>query len=370
MAGWPVVRPSIAAALSLLLAACGANDKKPTTTPQAGSGSSSSTGTGDPQSMSSTTDPNATTPGTGAVGTGQGPGPGGGGMASAPPVTPTQPAGPPIVPPNLDPDPTQTKSQVDQHLGVAKQYLNGTPPDADGALREAKQALAIDATSVDAAAMVAFAYYHKHLYDTAEIVLDDVFKRDAAKKNAGIYYVYGLVYDHTNRPEQARLSFQTAVQLDPSFASALVDLGEHQLQNKQYNEATETFEKLTGSLKRNDAVTWTSLGSAYRGKSGDLQPTDSQRDKLIQSAETAYKKALGISPGYGPAYYNLGLLYLDSDPYPGVANALDRVNTAKQYFDQYKTSRDSDAKLYDERVKDVNKLLKRLQKKPAKAKTP
>jgi tetratricopeptide (TPR) repeat protein len=334
--------------------------QKGDTTPKPAAGSN------DSASMGATTDASVT-------------GPAGGGPSYQPPgagapqqtmqpATATQSSGPPIVPPNLDPDPAQAKSQVDQHLGIAKQYLSGSPPDADGALREAKQALAIDATSVDAAAMVAFAYYHKHLYDTAEIVLDDVFKRDAAKKNASIYYIYGLVYDHTNRADQARLAFETAVQLDPSFASALVDLGEHQLENKQYADATTTFERLTGSLRRNDAVTWTSLGSAYRGKSGDLQPGDSQRDRLIQGAETSYKKALGINPGYGPAYYNLGLLYLDSDPYPGLPNAIDRVNTAKQYFDQYKATPGSDAKLYDERVKDVNKLLKRLNRKPRAAK--
>jgi tetratricopeptide (TPR) repeat protein len=337
-------------------AACGGAQKTDTTPkPAAGSGS------GDPASMGTTTDPSATTPASGndgAPGTQQ---------TTAQPTTASQPSGPPIVPPNLDPDPAQARSQVDQHLGIAKQYLQASPPDADGALREAKQALAIDATSVDAAAMIAFAYYHKHLYDTAEIVLDDVFKRDAAKKNANIYYIYGLVYDHTNRADQARLAFETAVQLDGNFASALVDLGEHQLENKQYGDATITFERLTGQLRRNDAVTWTSLGSSYRGKSGDLQAGDSQRDRLIETAESSYKKALGINPGYGPAYYNLGLLYLDSDPYPGMANAIDRVNTAKQYFDQYKATPGSDGKLYDERVKDINKLLKRLQKKPPKA---
>jgi len=150
-------------------AACG-GAQKPTTTPTTGSGSN------DPAAMGATTDPAVTNPGTGMQ-----PGNPGGPQNTMQPATATQQsAGPPIVPPNLDPDPAQARSQVDQHLGIAKQYLQANPPDADGALREAKQALAIDATNVDAAAMVAFAYYHKHLYDTAEIVLDDVFKRDAA----------------------------------------------------------------------------------------------------------------------------------------------------------------------------------------------
>src|SRR6185369_3212706 len=112
-------------------------------------------------------------------------------------------------------------------------------------------------------------YYHKKLYDTAELALDDLFKRETAKHNANVYYVYGLVYDHTNRPEQAVLAYRKAVELNPNFASALVNLGVHQLENKQYGEAQTTFEKLTKEMGRNDAVTLTSLGSAYRGRSGD-----------------------------------------------------------------------------------------------------
>ena len=43
-------------------------------------------------------------------------------------------------------------------------------------------ALTIDATTSTRRRYVAFAYYHKKLYDTAELVLDDVFKRDAAQE--------------------------------------------------------------------------------------------------------------------------------------------------------------------------------------------
>ena len=112
-----------------------------------------------------------------------------------------------------------------------------------------------------------------------------MFKRDAAKKNAGIYYVYGLVYDHTNRPEQAVLAFNKAVELNPNFASALVDVGVHQLENKQYAKAQETFEKLTKQFNRNDAITLTSLGSAYRGHSADYPVGSADRNNLIVQSE-------------------------------------------------------------------------------------
>jgi tetratricopeptide (TPR) repeat protein len=270
----------------------------------------------------------------------------------------------------MDPDPNAAKQQVDSHLTIARAALAASTPDPDTALREAREALKIDAASLDAAAYVAFAYYHKKQYDTAELVLDDVFKRPAAKENKYIYYVYGLVYDHTNRPDQAVLAFKKATELDANFASALVDLGEHQLQNKQYAEAKATYEKLTQQLGRQDAVTMTALGSSYRGHAGDYPPGSNDANQLIMQAEAAYKRAISVNANYGPAYYNLGLLYLDADPFPAGGAAMDtlqRLNTAKTYLDSYKNMPGVDMKLYDERLKDVTKQIKRAQKQAGKA---
>ncbi len=349
--------------LSALVACGGGGGKKANTTPTPAGGS----GGGD-QSMTDTGTPDTSGIGGGNTGGGNtggntanaGGGDTGGGSASSEPA---------ITYPNYDPDPAQAKAQVDQHLNVAKQALSAPTPDPDTALREARAALAIDAANLDAAAYVAFALYHKKQYDSAELVLDDVFKRPAAKENAMIYYVYGLVYDHTNRPEQAVLAFQKAVQINPSFASALVDLGVHQLQNKQYAEAQQTYEKLQ-QMGRSDAITLTALASAYRGRSADYPPGSSERNNYIIQAEAAYKKALQVNPNYGPAYYDLALLYLDADPFPsggGNLDTMNRLNAAKQFLDQYKNMPGVDMKLYDTRAKDVDKAIKREEKKRKKA---
>jgi len=264
--------------------------------------------------------------------------------------------------PNYDPDPAQARNQVEQHLKVARVALASPSPDAETALHEARLALQIDAANVDAAAMVAFAYYHKKLYDTAELVLDDLFKRETAKQNSNVYYVYGLVYDHTNRPEQAVLSFKKAVELNPNHASALVNLGVHQLQNSQYAEALASFERLVNQFGRGDVITLTSLGSSYRGHAADYPSGSPEHDDNVRKAEAAYKRALQSNSGYGPAYYNLGLLYLDNDPFPGLPDTLLRLNTAKGYFDQYKNMANFEMKLYDDRMKDVTKAIKRAEK--------
>jgi len=347
-------------------AACGGGDKKEKTTPD------KATSSGDPQAMHDPGDPSGVPGNAGTAGNPAGGGVSGGGVAAMPPsaggngsaapAVPAEPPAPVVTLPNYDPDPAQARTQVDQHLQVARAALASATPDGETALREARLALQIDAANIDAAAMVAFAYYHKKLYDTAELVLDDLFKRDTAKQNANVYYVYGLVYDHTNRPDQAVLSFKKAVELNPSHASALVNLGVHQLQNSQYAEARSSFERLVNQFARGDAVTLTSLGSAYRGHAADYPTGTPDRDDNVRRAEAAYKRALQANSSYGPAYYNLGLLYLDNDPFPGLPDTLLRLNTAKGYFDQYKNMPSLDMKLYDDRMKDVTKAIKRAEK--------
>ena len=368
----------LAALLALCVAAaCGGADKKATTTPDKVKPS------GDQQSMNDPGDPDSggasgggASGGTSSSGGSRGSSPSGppgagdtgspGGASALPP--PAEPALPVVTMPNYDPDPAAARSQVEQHLTVARAALSTSIPDGETALREARLALSIDAASIDAAAMVAFAYYHKKLYDTAELVLDDLFKREAAKQNANVYYVYGLVYDHSNRPDQAVLSFKRAVEINPNHASALVNLGVHQLQNSQYSEALVSFERLVHQFNRNDAITLTSLGSAYRGHAADYPAGTPDHDDNVRRAEASYKRALQNNNGYGPAYYNLGLLYLDNDPFPGLADNLLRLNTAKTYFDQYKNMSGVDMKLYDDRMKDVTKAIKRAEKQQKKTK--
>jgi tetratricopeptide (TPR) repeat protein len=361
--------------LSVVVAACGGGSKKAPATPGKGSGGT------DSQSMKDGADPTDPTGGGSTGGGGTTPTGGGGGTTPDPnggvagggtaPTEPVDPTGPPVIAPNLDPDPQQARAQVDGHLKVARAALAGTTPDADTALREARLALGIDAANVDAAAMVAFAYYHKKLYDTAELVLDDLYKRDAAKRNANVNYVYGLIYDRTNRPDRAVLAYQKAVGIDPNHASALVNLGVHQLKNSNYDDAVSTFERLTREFNRNDAITLTSLGSAYRGRSADYGAGSGDRNQLVGKAEAQYKRALQANANYGPAYYNLGLLYLDNDPFPGINDSLVRLNAAKGWFDNYKNMPGVDMKLYDDRMKDVTKAIKKAEKlKKSKSKKP
>lgn len=366
----PLRRLMLAVAL-LSAAACGGG-KKGKTTP------GDKTGGGDAKGMGDGTEPDGVGDGSGS-GSGDVKLPGGGGGSedgsgdgSGDDGVEVVKAPPPIVPPNYDISPDQARNEVTKRLTTARAMLSATPPDSDGAIREARATLAADGTNVDAIVVIAHANYHKRLYDTAEVILDDLFKhRSTSQTNPYLYYVYGLVYDRLGEKQKAFLAFQKAVQLDPGYSAALVNLGTHQLDNKQYNDALATYERLTGEINRNDAPTWNGLGSAYRGKAADFEATSPERGAWLLKAEGAFKRAQGLSRNYGPAYYNLGLLYLDADPFPVEGgpplDTLVRLNKAKTYFDEYKNLPGVDMSLYDERTKDVTKLIKREEKKRKKA---
>jgi tetratricopeptide (TPR) repeat protein len=354
------VRRMLSIALALAVAGCGSKPKNAKTTPTGGVHDGSSTG-----HMADTGPDGADlAPGGGGDEGGGGPVAGGGGGDEA---GGDQGPSAPITPPNLDPSPEQAKAAVDKHLHTGRAALEGAKPDPDLALREAQAALAVESTNVDAVALMALAYYHKHLYETSEVILDMLFKdRPVAKKNADVYYVYGLIYDKTDRPKQARKAYEQAVQIKPDFTSALINLGVHQLGNKQYADAITTYEKVTGPLGVANATTYTDLGDAYRGHSADYDPSSADRAQLLRKAETSYKRAIDRDRNFAAAYYDLGVLYLDGDDFPGggggTVDKLVRLNRAKTYFDQYKDMPGADQNLYDDRAKDVRKLIKREEK--------
>jgi tetratricopeptide (TPR) repeat protein len=354
----------LAAALALAVAACGGSDKKKETTPKPAGSSSEPSGMND-RDPDSPDGGDGGGGGNGGGGSSDGGNGAGGGAGAGSGAAEEEKPPPPVIPPNFDPDPSEARGAIEQHLKVGRAALAATPSDPETALREARLALVIDGANVDAAAMVAHAYVHKKQYDTAELVLDDLFKRESAKRNARVLYVYGLVYEKTRRPSEAALAFRQAVDLDPTFTSAQINLGVSQLRNKQYDEAAATFERLVNSGKT-DAITYTSLGSAYRGRSADYPVSSPDQTQWLLRAEEAYKRAVSANRNYGAAYYNLGLLYMDAEPFPdgagGSMDTLVRLGRAKTYFDEYKNMPGVDMKLYEERMKDVQKAIKREEK--------
>jgi len=335
--------------LAAALAACGGKDKKESTTPEGGG------------------------EGGGPV-AGGAPADGGGGGTAAPVEGGGQAGefdpGPGPQPPGLDLSPEKKKAQVAEHVKRGQEGLDRAN-DPNFAIQEAKAALAVDETSVDAMVLLAHANYVKGYYDQVEDVLNKALERGGAK-NKKLHFLMGLVHEKANHPEKALDSYQKAVALDPDYKSAVMNLGVHLLKAKKWQEAATLYERLTGDLGMKTAPAFTNLGSAYRGLSAEFTTSDvKKRNELLLKAEAQYNKAKSINKNYANASYNLGLLYLDADPFPQGKDDMDlikRLQRAKSFFNEYRSMPGADQKLADEQVAVAQKLIDKEERARQKAK--
>ncbi len=276
------------------------------------------------------------------------------------PSNPDEPAGPvEIKPPGLDMSAAEKQAKVTVLLQSAAASIKNKV-DPDRTISDAKAALEIDETSIDAMILLAHGNVVKGFYDMAEDVLMKAFDR-GGKSNKKAFFLLGLVYEKTNRADKAPIAYQNALTLDPNYKSALVNLGVSHLRTKRYRDAVIVYERLTSSLGMNRAAVWTNLGSAYRGHSADFVTVDiTKRNQLILKAEQAYKRAISQEQNYANAYYNMGLLYLDADPFPTPSGEMDRVvrlKQAKTYLDEYRRLPGANLKLVDQTAAVAQKLL-------------
>ncbi len=365
--GRQVLRPLFIAAVlaaTALGGGCGGKDKGKKTTPSGSTGAVSDGGDiggGDPGAGGGDGAAGGLSGG-GDSGAGDGAGAAGGGDGGAAAEA---------NPPGLDLSPEERASRASSHLTKARKALAGAGKDPAVAIAESKAALSIDETNVEAMILLAHANYLKGYYDLAQEVLEKALKRggDGDKK---LWFLLGLVYEKTLQADKAFSAFDKAVSIDSSYRSAMLNLGVYYLKNKRYEKAVSLYERLTGELDFNKAVAWVNLGSAYRGRAVEFQATDmSQRNELVLKAETTYKRAVSVDRNYAPAYYNLGLLYLDSDPFPASSGELDRLKrlkTAKTYFDEYRRLPGADQKLADAQTDVAQKLYEKEEKARAKQK--
>jgi protein O-GlcNAc transferase len=122
---------------------------------------------------------------------------------------------------------------------------------------------------------------------------------------APAYYNIGVVYGEANELDKAVGAYQLAVQCDPDHAESLCNLGVIHKMRGQLHEAIALYRRSarareTFELPRlNLAVALTDLGTALK------------LEGRVKDGKHAYLEALYFNPMYGPAYYNLGVLYAE-----------------------------------------------------------
>jgi tetratricopeptide (TPR) repeat protein len=165
---------------------------------------------------------------------------------------------------------------------------------------------------------------NKDRLDLAKLLLDEAKKRN--DKYAPLHNAYGLYYMHKASLNQALQSFTTAVELDPKFVEARVNVGLVTLGFRKYDVAKEMMSRAIEIDPKNyDA--YIGLGIAQRGL------------KDLDGAEATYKKARDLDPRRGDAYYNLGVLYKDfrASKSTDLAASIGIYKMAKEQFQQFLT---------------------------------
>ena len=239
-------------------------------------------------------------------------------------------------------------------LFLAHQALTGKRRDPTAARAHLRTILAHDASAIDAIVLLAYCDYAEGDYRRARAVLDRLFQRDRKSwTHPGMTYVFGLLQDQSGALDKAHAAYQRAVELGAQ-GPALVNLGSHQLRNHTFVAAVDTYEKLTRAAGVDMAVVWNNLGAARRGQAFEYPSGASGRSELFAKAEAAYRQALSVEPGHGRARYNLGLLHLDADRLPMARgtelDALSRLERAKKYFVEYRSTPGADTTLADTRI--------------------
>jgi Tfp pilus assembly protein PilF len=164
---------------------------------------------------------------------------------------------------------------------------------------------------------------NKNRLDLARLLLDEGKKRQ--EKFAPLQNAYGLLYMHRNALSEALKHFQAAVELDPKFVEARMNVGLTTLGFRNYALAKDQFSEVLKLQPKNyDALI--GLGNALRGVND------------FEGAEREYKKAMDVDRKRGEAFYNLGVLYKDfratkQPPQESIAT----YNVAKQYFQDFQS---------------------------------
>ncbi|MBI4508398.1 MAG: tetratricopeptide repeat protein [Deltaproteobacteria bacterium] len=235
--------------------------------------------------------------------------------------------------PGQDMTPEKRTATVQVHLKEGTRAVRGR--DTDTAIREARAALDVDETNVAAMLVLAEAYYLKEYDDKAHAILEIAKTRPEGKQDATLWMLLGLIHDRSGMREDAALAaYEKATELKPSYAAPWANRGAIYLGRRRYSDAISALETVV-RLQGRSARAHANLGSSYRGRAAELGAEPAQRDQYLKKAESEYKLAMTQDPAHAPAYFNLGLLYLDADPFPG-AETLSRLQTAMKYLNEYK----------------------------------
>jgi tetratricopeptide (TPR) repeat protein len=136
-------------------------------------------------------------------------------------------------------------------------------------------------------------------YELALQQINTVLRQD--ERVAYAYYLKGRLYRQVRDTTLALSSYQTAIEVDPSYYDAYVEAGlvcasyGNPLAKEYYNSATEIHPNFI---------------EPYYNKAIFLQETGVKNSNNYQEALVCYDKIIGIDANFSAAYFNKGFVYL------------------------------------------------------------
>lgn len=224
------------------------------------------------------------------------------------------------------------------------------------ARRHLSSVLAVDNENVEAYVLYGLLYMegwqkNKNRLDLAKLLLDKGKERNA--NFPALYNAYGLYYLHRDNVGTALSNFEQAVQLDPTFTEARMNVGNITLGFRKYDTARAQFEAVLEQEPNNyDAII--GLGVAQRG-AGDLD-----------GAEASYNKAASIDGKRADAHFNLGVLYKDfkANQASDLKQSQNLYREAKKHFQQFLSKPGIAGQQKQEaenNIQDIDKIVRQIQ---------
>ncbi len=247
------------------------------------------------------------------------------GAPEAPEVGQQQPE--PIQPSVQDRDPEEEKRKMSlsrQTSAKARKLL--AEGKLDDAILQAREALRIHELNAEAMLVLAEAFYEQGKFELAQTVTSSILSIDKkvvpARELSEAHNLRGFALLALGRPQSATKSFRAAAEADATNVSAWSNLGARYVQRGDIKTAISVLEYAV-ELDPAFYKARINLGAAYRAA------------RRWQDAEAQFFKALELRPDDPLAHFDLGILYLDADPFPGL-DTMTRLEKAITHLTKYR----------------------------------
>lgn len=238
----------------------------------------------------------------------------------------------------IDPTRASAWSGRSEALGKLGQYVE--------CIESATKAMELDPEEWLAYSDRAFCYLATENYHSAAADYKIFLEHYSA--GAPTWYNYGIAQRRSNDPQGAVESYTRALELDPSYAEALINRGNAYLDLKQYQEAMDDY---------NAALKFGEIPLAYSGR-GDVYYGLGKYEQAIEE----YQTSLSLAPNTAHCYCFLAFSYVELERYEealdaaGATHAIDPSCGGQRLYETEARSYYGLGK-YEEALTSINKAI-------------